>query len=101
MSPGRLKVASPCLPPCLAELSTSVLVPFLTYQPLEDGDIMKITALVADKQNPARVYMAEDDVVLVHPPISITVSGRCFSVKGWSTHVQLLNVHWLCMCVCR
>ncbi|XP_029682368.1 protein-glutamine gamma-glutamyltransferase E-like [Takifugu rubripes] len=58
------------------ELSTSVLVPFLTYnQPMLECESMKIEALVTNKQKPDQMYLAEDDVVLVDPPLSLTING--------------------------
>lgn len=60
-----------------AELSIPILVPFLDYaQPMLDCESMKVSALVIDKLNPDKPYLAEDDVVLLDPPISVTVSRK-------------------------
>lgn len=47
-----------------------------------NAETMKIVALVSEKLNPDNVFMAEDDVVLVDPPISVTVSRKPLSVKS-------------------
>lgn len=60
-----------------AELSIPVLVPFQNYaQPMLDCEGMKVSALVVDKLNPDKLYLAEDDVVLLDPPITVTVSRK-------------------------
>ncbi|XP_070758523.1 protein-glutamine gamma-glutamyltransferase E-like [Enoplosus armatus] len=56
------------------ELSVPILVPFSAYhEHMVECDSMKVSAVVMDKQNPDNTYLAEDDVVLLHPPISVTV----------------------------
>lgn len=72
----------PSLPLSLIDLSIPILVPFSVYQkPMLECDSMKVSAVVTDKQNPDNPYLAEDDVVLLDPPISVTVSGNlCLSV---------------------
>uniref|UniRef100_UPI0037E79CDB protein-glutamine gamma-glutamyltransferase E-like n=1 Tax=Semicossyphus pulcher TaxID=241346 RepID=UPI0037E79CDB len=58
------------------ELSIPILVPFSVYrEPMLDFDSMKISALVKDIENPDHPYLAEDNVVLLDPPITITISG--------------------------
>lgn len=44
---------------------------------------MKIEALVTNKQKPDQVYLAEDDVVLVDPPLSLTVSIHSLVRTCW------------------
>ncbi|CAF91854.1 unnamed protein product [Tetraodon nigroviridis] len=58
-----------------SELSISVLVPFLSYtKAMLDCESMKVVAQVTEEQNPERAYLAKVDVVLLDPPISLTVS---------------------------
>ncbi|XP_023256921.1 protein-glutamine gamma-glutamyltransferase 5-like [Seriola lalandi dorsalis] len=59
------------------DLSIPVLVPFSSYHKhMVQLDSLKISAIVTDKQNPDIKYLAEDDVVLLDPPISVTVSTK-------------------------
>ncbi|KAM3622381.1 uncharacterized protein V6R79_024014 [Siganus canaliculatus] len=63
------------------DLSVPVLVPFSAYGKLmRNSESMKISAIVTDKQNPDQVYMAESDVVLLNPSISVTVSRKAAAV---------------------
>ncbi|XP_039654545.1 protein-glutamine gamma-glutamyltransferase 5-like [Perca fluviatilis] len=58
------------------ELSVPIQVPFSAYyKPMMECDIMKVSALVAGKEKPDNTYLAVHDVVLLDPPITITVSG--------------------------
>ncbi|XP_034724648.1 protein-glutamine gamma-glutamyltransferase 5-like [Etheostoma cragini] len=58
------------------DLSVPIQVPFSVYwKPMLECDIMKVSALVKDREKPDNVFLAVDDVVLLDPPISITVSG--------------------------
>lgn len=45
-----------------------------------DCEGMKVSAVIIDKQNPDNLYLAEDDIVLLDPPISVTVSRKLLSV---------------------
>ncbi|KAF0035592.1 hypothetical protein F2P81_013350 [Scophthalmus maximus] len=57
-------------------LSIPVLVLFSAYHKhMVQCDSMKVSAVVTDKENPDDVYLAESDVVLLDPPLSIIVSG--------------------------
>ncbi|XP_076604865.1 protein-glutamine gamma-glutamyltransferase 5-like [Chaetodon auriga] len=58
------------------DLSIPILVPYLVYHKhMVDRDIMKVSAIITDKQKPDNIYLAEDDIVLKDPSISITVFG--------------------------
>ncbi|XP_028430814.1 protein-glutamine gamma-glutamyltransferase 5-like [Perca flavescens] len=58
------------------ELSVPIQVPFSAYyKPMMECDIMKVSALVTGKEKPDNTYLAVHDVVLLDPPITITVSG--------------------------
>ncbi|KAM3620796.1 uncharacterized protein V6R79_002047 [Siganus canaliculatus] len=58
------------------DLSIPILVPYSDYsKPMLGSESMKISAIVTDKQNLDEVFMAESDVVLLDPPVSVTVSG--------------------------
>lgn len=37
---------------------------------------MKVSVVVTDKLNPDNTYVAEDDIVLLDPPISLTVRRK-------------------------
>ncbi|XP_062265184.1 protein-glutamine gamma-glutamyltransferase 2-like [Platichthys flesus] len=57
------------------ELSVPILVPFSAYHKLMvECDSMKITAMVNDKYQPEQVYLAVNDIVLMDPPFTLTVS---------------------------
>ncbi|XP_062265214.1 protein-glutamine gamma-glutamyltransferase 2-like [Platichthys flesus] len=57
------------------ELSVPILVPFSAYHKLMvECDSMKVTAMVNDKYKPEQVYLAENDIVLMDPPFTLTVS---------------------------
>ncbi|KAM9361402.1 protein-glutamine gamma-glutamyltransferase 2-like [Symphorus nematophorus] len=59
------------------DLSIPILVRFSAYhKSMLDCDSMKVSAIVTDIQNPQNTYLAEDDVVLLDPPISVTVFGE-------------------------
>lgn len=70
-------IKKPLLPP--EDLSVPVLIPFALYtKPMLDCESMKVSAMVTNKVDPDQAYLAKDNVVLVNPPISLTVS-ICFS----------------------
>lgn len=61
------------LPP--EDLSVPVLIPFALYtKPMLDCKSMKVSAMVTNKVDPDQAYLAKDNVVLVNPRISVTVS---------------------------
>ncbi|XP_019960760.2 protein-glutamine gamma-glutamyltransferase E [Paralichthys olivaceus] len=58
------------------DLSVPILVPFSAYHKLMvECDSMKVSALVTDKEKPDYVYLAENDIVLLDPHMSITVTS--------------------------
>ncbi|XP_070849914.1 protein-glutamine gamma-glutamyltransferase E-like [Chaetodon trifascialis] len=58
------------------DLSIPILVPYSAYQKhMLHCDFMKVSAIITDKQKPDNIYLAEDDVILQDPPISVTVFG--------------------------
>ncbi|KAM8756255.1 protein-glutamine gamma-glutamyltransferase E [Acanthopagrus schlegelii] len=58
------------------ELLVPILVPFSAYSKLMvESDTMKVEAVVTDKKNPDHVCLAEDDIVLKNPPISVEVEA--------------------------
>lgn len=64
-------------PTISADVSIPVVVPFSSYaEAMLDCESLKVVAVVTDLQNPERVHLVQDDVVLVDPPISLTVSPR-------------------------
>lgn len=65
------------LPLSAPDLSIPILVPFLVYhEHMMDSDSMKISAMVTDKLEPKNIYLAVNDVILLDPPISITVRKK-------------------------
>ncbi|XP_075880480.1 protein-glutamine gamma-glutamyltransferase E-like [Nelusetta ayraudi] len=57
------------------DLSVPILIPFLLYtKPMLDCESLKVSAVVTNKLDPDQPYLAEDDVVLVDPPISVTMT---------------------------
>lgn len=63
------------LPP--EDLSIPILIPFQLYnKPMLECESLKVSVVVTNKLEPDRPYLAEDDVVLADPPISVTVSTK-------------------------
>ncbi|KAK5871918.1 hypothetical protein PBY51_012658 [Eleginops maclovinus] len=57
------------------DLVIPIRIPFLAYhKAMVDCYSLKVSALVTDKQRPDSVYLAEDNVVLKQPAISLMVS---------------------------
>ncbi|XP_029358611.1 protein-glutamine gamma-glutamyltransferase E isoform X1 [Echeneis naucrates] len=58
------------------ELVVPVLVPFLAYHKhMVQSESIKVSAVVTDRLSPTHVYLAEDDIVLLDPPMSLSISG--------------------------
>lgn len=52
-----------------------ILIPFVLYtKPMLDCESMQVSAVVTNKLDPDRPHLAKDNVVLVNPPVSVTVS---------------------------
>uniref|UniRef100_A0A3Q3X8I6 Protein-glutamine gamma-glutamyltransferase 2 n=1 Tax=Mola mola TaxID=94237 RepID=A0A3Q3X8I6_MOLML len=63
--------------PWQTELSIPVLIEFSVYnKPMLECASMKVSVVVTDKLNPDNTYVAEDDIVLLDPPISLTVRRK-------------------------
>ena len=90
----------------IEELLIPILVPFSAYSKLMvESDTMKVEAVVTDKKNPDHMCLAEDDIVLKNPPISVEVSVetsvcrkshlsslcRCLSNKQSQSHTHRLT----------
>ncbi|XP_044077572.1 protein-glutamine gamma-glutamyltransferase 5 [Siniperca chuatsi] len=74
------------------DLSIPILVPFLAYHKhMMECDSMKVSALVTDKQKPNNTYLAQYDVVLLDPPISVTVSSSARLNQEASGEVVFMN----------
>ncbi|KAM3621322.1 uncharacterized protein V6R79_009571 [Siganus canaliculatus] len=74
------------------DLSIPIVVPFSAYyKSMLNSDSMKISAVVTDKEKPDDAYLAEDDVVLVDPPITVTVPGP--AKLNQSTHGEVVFVN--------
>ncbi|XP_069568731.1 protein-glutamine gamma-glutamyltransferase 2 isoform X1 [Brachyistius frenatus] len=74
------------------DLSVPVLVPFSSYHKhMVFCESMKVSAMVADKRDPANAYLAVDDVVLRDPPISVTVSGETRVNREVNVEVTFTN----------
>lgn len=59
------------------ELSIPIVVPFLKYyKPMLECEAMKVSAVVVNKLIPDSPYLAEEDVVLLDPPITVRVSRK-------------------------
>ncbi|XP_076013105.1 protein-glutamine gamma-glutamyltransferase 2 [Genypterus blacodes] len=69
-----------------------VLVPFTVYgAQMMHWNSMKVSALVTDKEKPDFTYLAEDNVVLQNPPISITVIGLVRLHRPFAMEVIFMN----------
>uniref|UniRef100_A0A3Q4MT79 Protein-glutamine gamma-glutamyltransferase 2 n=1 Tax=Neolamprologus brichardi TaxID=32507 RepID=A0A3Q4MT79_NEOBR len=81
------------LPLSAPDLSIPILVPFLVYHKhMVGSDSMKISAVVTDKLEPRNVYLAVNDVILLNPPMSITVSKKLPSLCLINHYVDLFEV---------
>lgn len=81
------------LPLSAPDLSIPILVPFLVYHKhMVGSDSMKISAVVTDKLEPGNVYLAVNDVILLNPPMSITVSKKLPSLCLLNHYVALFKV---------
>ncbi|KAM9860259.1 protein-glutamine gamma-glutamyltransferase E-like isoform 2-T2 [Aulostomus maculatus] len=59
------------------ELSIPITVPFSAYHKhMMESDNIKVTAIVEDKLRSENTYLAEDDVVLEEPPLTVTVGDE-------------------------
>lgn len=83
-------------PTISADLSIPVVVPFSSYvDAMLDCESLKVVAVVTDLQHPERVYMGQDDVVLVDPPIFLTVSPRIVEKRTQMFDFQIFQT---CFC---
>ncbi|XP_030584846.1 protein-glutamine gamma-glutamyltransferase E isoform X2 [Archocentrus centrarchus] len=74
------------------DLSIPILVPYSVYhKPMVDSQSMKISAVVTDKQKPNNAYLAENDVVLLNPPISITLLSPARLNRRTAVEVVFMN----------
>ncbi|KAL3978523.1 fibroblast growth factor [Sarotherodon galilaeus] len=74
------------------DLSIPILVPFLVYhEHMVDTESMKISAMVADKLEPKNVYLAVNDVILLDPPISITLCSPARVNQSAAAEVVFMN----------
>ncbi|KAK9529612.1 hypothetical protein VZT92_013692 [Zoarces viviparus] len=56
------------------DLVIPIRIPFSDYRkPMLECDSIKVSAVVTDKEKPDYSYLAEDDVVLLDPPITINI----------------------------
>lgn len=81
----------------LEDLSIPILVPFLAYNKhMVKCESMKVSVMVTDKQKPNNIYLAAQDIVLLNPPISITVSRKplslCLSIYHLSSDFVQVSV---------
>ncbi|KAM8917241.1 protein-glutamine gamma-glutamyltransferase E isoform 2-T2 [Spinachia spinachia] len=54
--------------------SIPIQIKFSDYhKPMMDCDCMRVSAVVADKEAPHNLYLAEDDVILLEPPITVNI----------------------------
>ncbi|XP_040058972.2 protein-glutamine gamma-glutamyltransferase 2 [Gasterosteus aculeatus] len=54
--------------------SIPIQIKFSDYhEPMMDCDNMRVSAVVADKEVPPNLYLAENDVVLLDPPITVNI----------------------------
>lgn len=77
----------PFLPP--EDLSVPILIPFALYNaPMLDCESMKVSAIVTNNMEPDQAYLAKYNVVMVDPPISVTVS---ISVRNINKNIYFVN----------
>ncbi|XP_049445564.1 protein-glutamine gamma-glutamyltransferase E [Epinephelus fuscoguttatus] len=58
-------------------LSIPIEIPFTIYHKhMINADSMNVSAVVTDMENPDHTYLADDDVVLLDPPISLEIFGK-------------------------
>ncbi|XP_053171596.1 protein-glutamine gamma-glutamyltransferase 5-like [Scomber japonicus] len=74
------------------DLIIPIVVPFSAYNKyMKDFDSMKVSVIVTDKEKPIYSYLAEDDVVLLDPPISIKVVGPVRLYRETTAEVLFMN----------
>lgn len=74
------------------DLSIPIVVQFSEYWKLMlESHVLKILAVVSDKQQPSLVFLAESDVVLLDPPIDIKVLNEATVRSEVSLEVVFLN----------
>ncbi|KAI9519246.1 hypothetical protein NQZ68_030778 [Dissostichus eleginoides] len=74
------------------DLFIPIRVPFLAYyKAMLDCNSLKVSALVTDKESPNNTYLAEDDVVLIDPPILLTVLSYAKVDRRTRAEVTFLN----------
>lgn len=74
------------------DLLIPIVVQFSEYWKLMlDSDVLKISAVVSDKQQPSLVFLAENNVVLLDPPINIKLLNEARVRSEVSLEVVFLN----------
>ncbi|MEQ2222170.1 hypothetical protein ILYODFUR_023257 [Ilyodon furcidens] len=74
------------------DLTIPILIPFLTYNKLmTECESINISAMITDQQKSDHVFLAENRIVLMNPPISITVPGEGRLNKEMIAEVQFMN----------
>ncbi|XP_062272507.1 protein-glutamine gamma-glutamyltransferase E-like [Scomber scombrus] len=74
------------------DLIVPIVVPFSAYNKyMKHSDSMKVSVIVTDKEKPIYSYLAEDDVVLLDPPISIKVDGPVIVYRETTAEVLFMN----------
>lgn len=73
-------------------LSIPIRVPFSDYcKTMVNCDSMKVSVVVTDKEKPESIYMANDDVVLLDPPISVKILNKARVNRVLKVEVSFLN----------
>ncbi|XP_060897697.1 protein-glutamine gamma-glutamyltransferase 5-like [Labrus mixtus] len=74
------------------DLTMPIVVPFSVYsKPMLECDIMKISVLVKDKEKPDHPYLREVDLVLLDPPISVTIFGKVKLKTPANAEISFMN----------
>ncbi|XP_054473771.1 protein-glutamine gamma-glutamyltransferase E-like [Anoplopoma fimbria] len=74
------------------DLSIPIQVLFSDYHiPMVECDSMKVSALVTCKENPDCSYLAEDDVVLLDPPMTIEIPKETSLYRQVTGELNFMN----------
>lgn len=74
------------------DLIIPILIPFLTYHKhMIECESMNISAMITDQRKKDKIFLAETRIVLMNPPITITVSGEGRVGRELSAEVVFMN----------
>ncbi|XP_051932260.1 protein-glutamine gamma-glutamyltransferase E isoform X2 [Hippocampus zosterae] len=74
------------------ELTIPIVIPARSYlKHMMYADSLKVSAVVTDKKYPDKKYLAEEDVILHDPPVTVTVNGYVRQHQAAYAEVIFMN----------